>query len=647
MTDLSGYSFGRYHLIEQLGQGGMATVYKAFDTRLERDVAVKILRMEQFSPAQLEQVMERFDREAKSLGKLSHPNIVSILDYGEHETIPYLVMEYLQGGTLKTKLGTPLPWHEAVEILLPVARALVYAHQHGIIHRDIKPANILLKENGDSVLTDFGIAKLLEGIEGGHTLTGSGVGIGTPEYMAPEQGMGSKIDARVDIYALGTVFYELVTGRKPYIADTPMAVLLKHMTDALPPPHEFILNLPDRVEKVLLKAMAKKPEDRYETMAAFVGAMEELLKAEKPGSAVIRPPVVAPVKQAESSTQTVKVNTRQTSTSHPRRNLTYIGIIGGAAVIVLGAVVIALGLFLVGRLGLFTSPAPIVTVTLTLTPLSSVTSAPSATSTPAASATPEFQIGSTSTRAADGMTMMYVPAGEFIMGGGGENNALPEQKVTLDAFWIDRTEVTNTMYAKCLGAGCTNPASSKRSSKYANHPVVLVEWADAQDYCTWAGGRLPTEAEWEKAARGTDGRVYPWGNGNDTANYYMYASEPSQVGSFPSGASPYGALDMMGGVGEWVNDTYDGHDHVIKGGAWVVTTTGIGAEGRTEWNPYYGAKKKVVTIYPVFGALSSRFTPALISSYRPTASVNADRNHNLTYDIVSPVGFRCAYNVSP
>src|SRR5512137_3068815 len=129
MPNLTGYSLGRYHLLEQLGEGGMATVYKAFDTRLERNVAVKILRTDQFSPAQLNEVLQRFDREAKSLARLSHPNIVSVLDYGEHESLPYLVMEYLPGGTLKQRLGSPLPSQEAIRILLPVARALAYAHE--------------------------------------------------------------------------------------------------------------------------------------------------------------------------------------------------------------------------------------------------------------------------------------------------------------------------------------------------------------------------------------------------------------------------------------------------------------------------------------------------------------------------------------
>jgi serine/threonine protein kinase len=277
MSKLTGQSIGRYHILEQLGEGGMAIVYKAYDTRLERNVALKVLRTDLFGAATLQQVLQRFEREAKSLAKLSHPNIVNILDYGEHEGSPFLVMEYLPGGTLKQKLGHAIPWQEAIHILIPVARGLSYAHQHGVIHRDVKPANILINENEEPVLTDFGIAKLLEGTEG-HTLTGSGVGIGTPEYMAPEQGIGaSTIDARADIYSLGIVFYEMVTGRKPYIADTPMAVVLKQMTDPLPRPTNFVPDLPEDVERILFKALAKQPEDRYTAMSALVVAMESLL----------------------------------------------------------------------------------------------------------------------------------------------------------------------------------------------------------------------------------------------------------------------------------------------------------------------------------------------------------------------------------
>ncbi|MGB9724679.1 MAG: serine/threonine-protein kinase, partial [Chloroflexia bacterium] len=242
-----GQSVGRYHIVEQLGEGGMATVYKAYDTRLEREVALKVIRRGAFPPEQLERILRRFEREAKALARLTHPNIVGLIDYGEYEGSPYLVMEYLPGGTLKKLLearaGRPLPWEEAVRLLLPIARALHFAHRQGFIHRDVKPSNILITESGEPMLSDFGIAKLLETEE--TTLTGTGVGVGTPEYMAPEQGLGRKVDARADVYALGVVLYELVTGRKPYTADTPMAVVFKHLSDPLPRPRAYVPELPE------------------------------------------------------------------------------------------------------------------------------------------------------------------------------------------------------------------------------------------------------------------------------------------------------------------------------------------------------------------------------------------------------------------
>ena len=241
MTNLIGQSLGRYHILEQLGEGGMAIVYKAYDTRLERDVAVKVIRTDLFGQAVIERILKRFEREAKALARLSHPNIVKVHDYGEHEGAPYLVLEYLSAGTLKQRLGKPISWQEAVRLLIPVAQALDYAHEHNIIHRDIKPSNILLTEKGQPMLTDFGIAKLLDAGEG-QTLTATGVGVGTPEYMAPEQGLGKEVDARTDVYSLGVVFYELVTGRKPYVADTPMAVVFKHLTDPLPRPKRLFKN---------------------------------------------------------------------------------------------------------------------------------------------------------------------------------------------------------------------------------------------------------------------------------------------------------------------------------------------------------------------------------------------------------------------
>lgn len=275
MTNLTGVQIDRYQIQEVIGEGGMAVVYKAYDTRLERDVAIKVIRTDQFGPAVLDRILKRFEREAKALARLSHPNIVKVHDYGEREFTPYLVLEYLPAGTLKQRLGKAIPWREAVRLIIPIAQALEYAHEHNIIHRDIKPSNILLTEKGQPMLTDFGIAKLLEN-EDTATLTGTGLGIGTPEYMSPEQWTGD-VSPKSDIYSLGVVLYEMVTGRKPYVADTPAAVLLKQSTDQLPSPRIFAPDLPIGIEKILMKALAKKADDRYADMILFVNALENLL----------------------------------------------------------------------------------------------------------------------------------------------------------------------------------------------------------------------------------------------------------------------------------------------------------------------------------------------------------------------------------
>jgi serine/threonine protein kinase len=289
--DLLGRSINHYHITEQLGEGGMAIVYKAFDTHLERDVAVKVIRTDQFAPAILEKILKRFEREAKVVGKLSHPNIVGVIDYGEFEGSPYLVMPYLDGGTLKFHLNrhSRLPWQEAVRLLLPVADALQYAHEHNVLHRDVKPSNILLTDAGQPMLTDFGVAKVLEGDEG-NTLTGTGVGLGTPEYMAPEQWQG-QFSAQSDIYSLGVVLYEMIAGVRPYTADTPAAVLIKQITGPLRQPRDLVPDLPEKVERLLYKALAIKPEDRYENMGLFASVIRSLEKTHLNGDTVTHPPV--------------------------------------------------------------------------------------------------------------------------------------------------------------------------------------------------------------------------------------------------------------------------------------------------------------------------------------------------------------------
>lgn len=275
MSNLIGKSLGRYHILEQLGQGGMATVYKAYDTRLGRDVAIKVIRIDQFQPAALERILKRFEREARALAQLSHPNILKIFDFGEVESQPFLVMEYISGGTLRDwQKNKPVPWQKAAQVVLRVARALEAAHARGIIHRDIKPTNILMASGRDPLLADFGIAKLIEGTEEATGLTETGVGIGTPDYMAPEQGVGIA-DERSDIYALGVIYYQMVTGKLPYQADTPLAVMLKKSMEPLPPPTQYVPGLPVHVENVLIKALARDPKKRFATVREFSIALEK------------------------------------------------------------------------------------------------------------------------------------------------------------------------------------------------------------------------------------------------------------------------------------------------------------------------------------------------------------------------------------
>ena len=311
MATIIGQSLGRYHILEQLGEGGMATVYKAYDTHLERDVAVKIIRKSAFGSEVMERMLKRFEREAKALSKLTHPNIVGVIDYGDYEGSPYIVMEYLPGGTLKQRLGKPIPWQEAARLLLPIARALQFAHSQNIVHRDVKPSNILITLSGEPMLTDFGIAKILESEET-DTLTGTGIGVGTPEYMAPEQWTG-KVTLQSDIYSLGVVFYEMVAGRKPYVADTPAAVLLKQATEPLPRPAQVVPGLPDDVEKVLLKALARQPEDRYSDMAAFADGLDHLLARQLKTTKVTAfakaiPPEAEPVADSQETVMQEETN---------------------------------------------------------------------------------------------------------------------------------------------------------------------------------------------------------------------------------------------------------------------------------------------------------------------------------------------------
>jgi len=272
-SSLEGRMLGKYRVMDPLGRGGMAQVFRAFHPQLERYVAIKVLRSDLVEE---EEFLARFRREAKAVAALRHPHIVQVFDFDVEDDLYYMVMELLEGDTLKAYLnsyrtrGENMPLGEMVRTLLDVLDGLAYAHGEGIVHRDIKPANVLLTRRGQAVLTDFGIAQIV----GTTRYTMSGALMGTLNYMAPEQGLEGRGDVRSDIYSMGIMFFEMVTGHTPYDADTPLAILMKHLNDPLPLPHKLAPDLPEALERVILKALAKQPEDRYASAVEMSRALE-------------------------------------------------------------------------------------------------------------------------------------------------------------------------------------------------------------------------------------------------------------------------------------------------------------------------------------------------------------------------------------
>jgi len=564
---------GKYEILEELGRGGFAAVYKARDTELERVVALKVLH-----PYWSEDpgFAARFRREARTAANLRHSNIVTVYEAGEAAGQLYIAMEYLPGRTLRALLETEgaLSLERALPILDQVADALDYAHKQGVIHRDVKPVNVMIEETGRGVgatLMDFGLVKALEGST---AITSQGTLLGSPEYMAPEQAdpdRVSEIGPATDRYALGIMAYQMLTGQVPFAGNTP-STLVAHLQKAPPDPQGIRASLPVNVSQVLLKMLAKTPGDRYPSATAFVAALRNAL----------------------TESQERRLRPKAEPESKPRKPVPiWVWAVVGALVLV-----IACG-------GVITS----IVYRLAFTPKATATRA-LALSTPGAIATPTLTLARTPapaeirTRSMDGMVMVYVPGGTFLMGSADSDKLAnfdekPQHPVTLDAFWVDRTEVTNAQYKKCVQAGACKASEypDSWSTNGDNQPVVGVSWYDAKAYCQWTGAALPTEAQWERAARGTDGRIYPWGDQPATCEYAVMVEQGQEgcgkspawpVGSKPKGVSPYGALDMAGNVSEWVEDWLGDHSYsavaqtnptgpmtgtikVLRGGSWYCT----------------------------------------------------------------------------
>ena len=317
----SGQMLGLYRIISQIGRGGMATVYKAYQASIDRYVAIKVL------PSQLAESKEfaaRFHQEARIIASLEHPHILPVFDYGESDGVTYFVMRFLDAGTLKDRMveGRPLPLDEIDKLFTQLADALGYAHSRGIIHRDLKPANALIDSRGNVFLTDFGIAKLLESAS--PRLTQTDAIMGTPAYISPEQAQGNPVDQRSDIYSLGIILYEMVTGSVPFVAETPLAVLFKHISDPLPPPSTVKTDIPAAIEQVILKALAKDPQDRFATAAEFLAAWKRALETK---DTLQYPPASVTVPPARAGDQTQHRPVSATRTAS-RPGMPAIGIVG-------------------------------------------------------------------------------------------------------------------------------------------------------------------------------------------------------------------------------------------------------------------------------------------------------------------------------
>ncbi|HOU00771.1 MAG TPA: bifunctional serine/threonine-protein kinase/formylglycine-generating enzyme family protein, partial [Anaerolineaceae bacterium] len=544
---------GKYELHEVIGRGGFGTVYRAIDASLGREVALKILHPQLTTDPDF---LERFRNEARLVASLKSPYIITIYELGEEDGRVFIAMDYLPGGSLKQKLEKEgaITFDKTLKIIKQVCSGLEEAHEQGLVHRDVKPANILFDRKGNAVIGDFGLARAIQ-LSSTSAASSTG-GVGTPAYRAPELWIGKPpASMATDIYSLGCVFSEMLTGKVLFEGDTTDQILARHLNLGPSPPEIYPAGVPPRIRSVIERAVNKEVTERYPSVADFEQALDEAVADDQkpPEIPWTKPlPVEVPV-IPDKPEDSLGVSKPQPVSTRKSKTGVWLAVGGGLALILL-IIFCILG----GWISSMINGAPSVG-----------TEAYAAT--PAPTKTPVLGVGSTMVSQVDGMTLVYVPAGEFTMGspdGVGISDEHPQHQVYLDAYWIDQTEVTNAMYEECVNDGdCTEPSSYSSytrdsyygNTQYADYPVIYVNWNQAQDYCEWAGRELPTEAQWEKAARGTDGRIYPWGDGSpdeSLANFAGIIGDTTEVGSYPDGASPYGALDIAGNVWEWVLDRY-------------------------------------------------------------------------------------------
>ncbi len=586
----------RYRVEALLGHGGMADVYKVYDERRSVYLAMKVLHDDL---AEDKAFIRRFKAEAKTLMDLQHPHIVRFYGMEQDGDLVFMLMEFIDGTTLRKeikKTDKPLSNQRILQIMRPVCSALTYTHNMGRVHCDVKPANIMFKTNGDVLLTDFGISRISEGA----TVTMAGAG--TPGFMPLEQMMGKDPVPTMDIYALGVTLYEMVTNDRPFTGSTTQIsgtvaekIRAEQMSGKVTPPRKFNRDILPAVEVVVLKCLEKDPQKRFQKVEDLLKALEAAMPEDA------KAPIPVPAQGIGAEPPSENFFNKFLGGLKSGKPLSW-GIVGGMAIIIVVAIVLSLG----SKHPLVSTISSTATSEVIAVALPTETIAPPTPTTDPNFPPPCTSIGQEWTSPKDGMVLVCVPNGAFSMGAGDNINYVmnynkPIHRVNMSAYWIDKYEVSNAQYGACVSSGACSQPGSDRSAvyssyfyepKYQNYPVGSINWNQATAYCEWANRQLPTEARWEKAARGDDERLFPWGNNEATCEYANYASckggDAVAVDSYSQGKSPYGVYNMAGNVEEWVSDWFEqfyykdssnstdptgeptGSLHILRGGGFLM-----------------------------------------------------------------------------
>ncbi len=652
-------TFGRYEIQRRIGGGGMGSIYLAKDPKIDRLVAIKILRTD----LEAASLQERFEREARAVGALSHPNIVTIFDYGEYDGAPYIVMEYIRGETVAeiVKFKTPIRLHQKLIWLEQLCSGLAYAHESGIVHRDIKPANLMLDQHRSLKVLDFGIASLE-----GSVVTQFGDQLGTPRYMSPEQVAGRSADQRSDIFSVGAVAYELLGYRLAFDGDSKKAIERAVLEEHPTPLSSLGLEVTSEVCAVIDRALAKNPSERYQSVSALLGDLRRAREATEPWTGYVdndgdddlsktvrieglhperpaspgsgtpapvsaTPPPVSrtplpwsgvtppPIRSTPPPPVSITPSPPTNVTPAPERatpllpmtfldetaNLRGSGISMGSqvqpdtpnqshlpgaledlspvpgsrprimALVVVGIVVaVATGTWLLsGPKATPISSTPGTTAESVETP---VPPPPTPTPLTTAGSPPANPLHKAVwTAPEDGRRMVWLQSATFSMGslpdeaGRGESELRQERVEIKAGFWLDLEEVSNQAFQQFVSAlpeWRRGPSDSRHSADYLKQwstdtsyesgagqlPVSHVSWYAAQAYCGWANKRLPTEAEWEYAARAGYKTAYWWGGefhpeqANNSSSLWPVGKTESQ--------NRWGLSDMLGNVMEWTTE---------------------------------------------------------------------------------------------